>query len=588
MSLQPGQVKVFKDSDSLLKVNSDPTYVIKIGASDLTYTPFSSQSFSDSNAQFTVNPASGKTGVNRLMYLRVPFTLTFTGTSVGPTLLQLGSNDALRSFALSKVISNMKLQIDNASANIDLEDVMPAWERYMSVKTKENDLGMIPSMSDQYPQYVQYQQFGSAKNALGNYGESGFGSASPRGGYANLQVISDNGTTAVVQCELIEPIWVSPLKWKNGNDKALILTNQIQLFIQFGSLSRLWSHATSQTIGGVSYTGGENITSIVGTVGASNYDNPALLVNQVEFPANMPVPLTEKYNYHDVQIYSTQGSTSVAPGATQTIVSNNIQLGNTPKRMYVFATRTRATRTYETTDTFGKINGISIRYNNRNGILADAAPVQLYNIAVKNGYQGDYNAWSKFSGGVLALDFGEDIPLSETNVPGSVQQSQIAVSLELENIDPVDTITYGLYLVVIYEGVAIKSLNNTQLLTGTVSVSDVLNAPELPESASELLELQNPYGGSFLGKLRTIGSKAYEFGKKAAPYLKTGFKVGKKGYDYLKEHPQVAIALAPLLAAGIDENEAMKMIQGEGLVGGSVFGGKIKCKPAMRKRLKKY
>ena len=315
MSLQPGQVKVFRDEESLLKVNNPPTYVVKIGPSDLNYTPFSSQSFSDSNAQFTVNPSSGKTGINRLIYLRIPFTLTFTGTSVGPTLLQLGSNDALRSFALSKVISNLKLQIDNASANIDMEDVIPAFERYMSTHSKETELGMIPSMSDQYPQYVQYQQYGSAKNALANFGEAGFGAATPRGGYSNLQVISDDGSTAVVQCELIEPIWVSPLKWKNGNDKALILTNQIQLFVQFGDLSRLWSHATSQTIGGVSYTGGENITNVSVAVGASNYDNPSLLVNQVEFPANMQVPLTEKYNFHDVQVFSTQGATSLAPGS---------------------------------------------------------------------------------------------------------------------------------------------------------------------------------------------------------------------------------------------------------------------------------
>ena len=572
MSASPEKdLKVYKHVEPTLQLDQTPHYVINVGGQDLTYSAYTTTNFSTSNITWTVNPSTGNTVVNRMMYMRVPFTITFNGTSVGPTLLQLGSNDAPRSFFLSKVLENIKLVLDNSSTSIQQSDLIMAWERYMKSDTKRRDLGMCAYMSDQYQNYEDYLVHGSAKNALGSYGEAGMGAEEPRGGYQNLRVISDDGTTAVVELEAIEPIFLSPMLWKHeySDSKGLSLLNQIQVFAQLGKLERVWSHNA---------VNGENITGVNVVVGASSFDNPALLVNQIEGRMDEAIPKVLLYDYNDANIYKTEQSGAVAPGAPGLVRSQNIQVGQTPKRLYAYLMARQNDRTFETADAQAPITRISVNWNTRNSILADATPVQLYEISSKNGFQGSFNAWQKFSGSVLALDFGSDIPLAALDAPGRIGQGQLSLEVNFVNASNSD-VTYELVICLVNEGVCVKTLNNTQFLSGIVTPGDVMSK-NLPRIDGDLIALQQPYGGDLMSGLKKVVHGVKKFAND--PRTKKAVEVGKHlGSLALKYGPEIAA----LLAAGYTEDEAQEIIRKEGM---GLVGGKRISKAQLRSRLKKY
>lgn len=569
MSLIPDKdVKIYKKTDPVIKLDDVPAFVVNRGGLDLTYTPFTSTSFTTSNLQITVNPPSGNTVVNRLAYLRCPFRLTFTSSAGAPSILDIGANDAPRSFALSKVISNIKLVLDNGSTSIQNDDIIMAYERYIKSDTKRRDLGMIPYEADNYQDYSDYLSQGSAKNNLGSYGESGFGAEEHNGGYFNLNVVSDDGSTAVLDIELIEPLWLSPMLWKQEyNSKGLALLNQMQLYVQFGDLRRIWAHSSA----------GIAIDSINVSLNSA-FDNPALLVNFVQMQPDQHIPLMNLYNYYDVNVYKTENKGITNAGASDEIKSQNIQVGQTPKRMYLYIMRREVDRTFETTDTFAKIDNISIQWNTRNGILADADTYQLYNISSKNGFQPSYNGWSKFCGSVFCADFGSDIPLQPLDAPGRIGQGQLSVRVNFTNISQ-ENITYELDIILINDGVCIKTLNNTQFLTGVATPSDALLSPQVSELESDILAIQDPYGGDLLG-----GAKFSEKIKKGAKKAVRGAKKVSKG---LKAIEPIAETIAPrsegvfdaldLLGLGYTKKEIEQM-----------YGGKMASRRAMKKRMRKY
>lgn len=577
MSADLDKISVKKNVLGLMNVEQRPVFVINEGPVDLTYYPYTTQTYSNSNVRFLINPPSQQTIVNRLMYVQIPFRLTFTGTSVGPTLLQIGSNDAVRSFALSKVIQNMTLTIDNATTSVILYDAIQAFERYIMDETKKRDLGFVPGASDEYPQYVQYQQYGSSKNVLGGYGENGNNDCPNRGGYADITVVSDNGTQAIVDVRLTEPIWCSPMLWKHNNEKGIALCNQLQLVCNMaGDLSQLWSHAVSKTIGGTTYTGGENITAVSVNVAPSGntYSQPALLVSYNEMSLIEKLPKSLQYNYFAINTYVNDQANAVAAlAAGAPAISQNIQLGTTPKRMYVYLCRRRADRTISTTDTFARIDSISLNLGTRNGILAGANSHQLFQIASENGFQGNFDAWYKYSGGVLALEFGKDIPLDALNAPGKVAQNQLSVTVNYHSLDPTDSITFSLYVHVISDGVCVKEPGSAQFLTGVLRAEDILNASKISADEADLMYVQNPYGGDFLSGFK-------HFIKSAAPYVKKAWEVGKKVAPYAEKAAEVGLPL--LMGLGYAEDEARAILKKE------MMGGKAMSKAELKKRLKQY
>jgi hypothetical protein len=146
----------------------------------------------------------------------------------------------------------------------------------------------------------------------------------------------------------------------------------------------MWSHDDDG--------GTNNISNIQAYFGGTVMPGPAF----TNFPqGNRPVlntiyitpketeqlgPLTGcSYPYFEVQKFVTQLG-SFTSQSSQTITSNNIQLNSIPYKIYIYVRESENAllNTCAVTDTFFRINSVSIQYFAENGILSSATPQQLY------------------------------------------------------------------------------------------------------------------------------------------------------------------------------------------------------------------
>lgn len=557
------KVKVMKRHDCLTDfrgAGQNSRYVFEQGPQDLTYQQIVSNSFSNDGFTCTFNPPSQRTCIDRNMLLRCSFNLKFTRPGGGGSspLLELGSNDAFRSFAMSKCIRTVQLEIDDGSTTLQTRDMVYGFERFLNNDVLKNELGDCLSYPDQYQSYVQYQQYGSSRNALGNFGETGTGNADLRGGYTRFTVLSNNNNDAEVDVEFTEPLWVSPTMFKSGCAKGLTLVNQLNVIVSFAELSKnLFSHATTKG----AFTGGQDIGVPIVSVGSTTYKNPALLILQSNIQQTQQLPSTILYDYNDFQVNSQNQTQTITAGASNGIaVSQTIQLSSTPKYLMCYLRKSRATSTISDPDVFASIDSVSLQFNSRNGLFANASKEQLYNIAVKNGYQGSYSAWSKYSGSVLMFQYGSDIPLGPDDAPGKTGQNQIQLTINYSNPNEFDNINYDLYIINIKAGVIVKQPGSTTVLSSLLSADDILNAPMIPESM-DVIRDDFMRGGSILDSIKS-GIK------RIAPHAQKALEVGKTAL------PLIESALPLLLALGYNEDEAKRMIKHKEMSGGRAVSRK--------------
>ncbi len=422
---------------------ADQKYIIQKPGEDVTYRNVTSTSFSTSSVNFSAPPPSPATIVDRRIEMRCKFRMTFTGTSLGATLLQIGANDAPRSFPLSQAINTLRISVNNISISTELSDYHNALIHYNTGRdAKEYDYSTSPAMLDQYQVYNDYLLYGSAKNCLGSYGENGY--KGPRGGYPRVNVISDDGTTAVVDLEVTEMLFLNPLLWgREANEKGFIGVQTFDVVANFNNnLERyLWSHNA---------TSGENITA----VNVEILESPALLFTYIT-PDLLDMPNISDdivYPYYNIDRYVDRGQ-AVNAGASFSRTSNNIQLNSIPKRIYIFARRKNDDKRIEHADTYARLDSISLSWNNRNGLFSGAQTEDLYLTSVRNGLNMSFDQWYKYQGSVFCIDFAKDIGMSSIEAPGLLGTYQFQYTANFTNVNDVDaSVDFDVFTVVVSEG----------------------------------------------------------------------------------------------------------------------------------------
>lgn len=585
-------IELYKHTIGELKLDEKPFFIVNVGSNDLNVTEVTTNTYSDSSLTISYNPPQGSSVLDLLCYLRIPVRLELTGTvQPGQTLLQKGLF-SIRSFPISKITDNMKISIDNSSIVMLPNQQMVFYERYIKNDTKRRDLSGCISQSDNYQKYSDFLYYGNGKNPMALDGDNNFG-AELSAGNSNFVIESNpvNGTgvpavlTSVVYVELLEPIFAQPFYWRHGsNNRGLTLVTQLIFYCGFANLSRCVRICND-------VPGGSVVTNIQTRIDNGNYFGlPALLIRNLQYgDGYSQIPRELTYSYSDQSVYKTDVG-SIGPYQIKTSTSNNIQLNQTPRRIYICVKRKQQDETAFTTDTFMNIQNISLNWNNRNGILASANSFQLYQISVKNGFQGSFTQWDGYSGftkpgtpiGVkdsgcgscVALDLGSDVPLSPSDSPSLLSQSQLSVQVTYRNLTD-ETINCELDILVINSGVLIKSLNDTKTYTGILSRNDVLSSPELPSVQSELVELAQ--GGNFLKSIEGVVQKAKPYVQRGMQVARTAVDVGKKILPYAER----GLELAAMVGLGEDgtytEEEVRKMM-----------GGKMASRKKLQNRLRNY
>jgi len=561
MSLSYKPLKPIKVVDPLLEVDEVKAVAVLEGPSQLTYKQFVSSNISSSSIQFTCNPPSGNTVIDRLQYVQIPVRLTFTGVVittngafVTPTSLLNNGLDAPRKFALQSAVETLQVTINGDSVSQNMSDVIhPLSCYYDSDELRTEEYSMSPSMRDQSCNYADLQ--GTSRNPLANYGDSQQGSSIPRGAFSSMTVVSNaavvpaigagTAATAVVDLVLCEPLFLSPFfngRQQRDRQGFYNVTNMDFVFNMLANAGfRMWSHSE----GAVSVSGANSITTQITSVVASfNNFSPAFSFSGDAAPkmlfkyltpnllSNAKLgPLTpENYDFFDVNRYVTDlGAITNASGLNQ-VVSNNIQMSTVPKKLYIFARPSNSVlqSRADITDCYLSIESISIQFENQSAILSSANKRQLYLVDQRNSNGTSWEQWSgegvyinglatkiPLGAGPLCLEFGKDIALNDPSITSGVNgqfQLQVTVGLRNQNTGGQwDALQMSLYLVTIQEGIfTIPSLGNAQHQIGVISKQDVLASQE-----QEGISYRDAMvGGDFFSTLRDIGTGVNDFLKK--------------------------------------------------------------------------
>ena len=152
------------------------------------------------------------------------------------------------------------------------------------------------------------------------------------------------------------------------------------------------------------------------------------------------------------------------------------------------------------TDTFAQISNISLSYGTKSALLADALPIQLYQMCVANGIQDSYNEFVGevnngfipngvdtvtgyptgkvgLSGTVLRLMFGKDIAWIDM-IPRLNVRYSFKMDCTIKNVNYHTPIQYELWMITIHEGiVSLTGSDCVQLANPIPSKAEVIAAP---------------------------------------------------------------------------------------------------------------
>jgi hypothetical protein len=99
--------------------------------------------------------------------------------------------------------------------------------------------------------------------------------------------------------------------------------------------------------------------------------------------------------YSDYPRYLTtfNNSNTIAPGASSTLTSQNIQLNAVPSLILISVRVPMSSQNIAYTSSFLQINGVSINFNSQSGLLASSTKENLYQISTRNGSQQSFYEW---------------------------------------------------------------------------------------------------------------------------------------------------------------------------------------------------
>tara|TARA_R110002072_G_scaffold240605_1_gene399149 strand:- start:275 stop:1993 length:1719 start_codon:yes stop_codon:yes gene_type:complete len=474
-------------------------------------------SYSTAGITWNFNTQSENVLIDRRIYARAQFQLTFVGTApLGQPLLNTES-DAARFLPLASVTQSLKVTINGSSVESQYSDSLLGVLRYnISDHLKDVDLSMSPSAQDKYQRYVD--GVGSVRNPLSNYQNSGH--VTGRGCFELDSItnpVSPDASvtpiTATVLFTVTEPLLLSPMLYRSTDlQSGLIGVRNMGVQFNFasGQLSRIWSRSPSA---------GVTLTSVTAAIGAGTTAPPSLLVNYLTPPLSSQgsIPRQINYQYNKSETFVNDMNVQLGPNASQTFNNNAIQLSTVPKCIYIWASRQNSTKTYLTSDTFFKINSLSLNYLNVSGQFSSMSLQDLYQMCVKNGCELSWPEWSGRTvtigdsrtgigsvdgmvGSVIKLDVS-DLHIPSNVASGMNVNSQLSYSVNVENINRIDTIGVQLTTVIVYDGLMSIESGSMATQVGVISEADVVETRADRSNFIPWSTARNIYGGSIYGQM---------------------------------------------------------------------------------------
>ena len=558
--------KVLVEDARMRVTDSLPFGVVKSGQ-NVTTQIYPATSASASSQTFSIQTPSEVTLLDRNIVWQSTYELEIRGSpAAGEFLVDLGNRDALAPLPLHMSATTLQVQVNNNSVSVNIRDVLPQLLRmYGDDRALARWNGIAPLAPDTYRSYED--QLGANNNSNGSWAQTADNSLVSRGTYSidsleqtqpviganlkNQQTIGD-GTLRVVRLRFtsFEPLFLSPFHFANlsANQMALYGVSNLNFIFNISAqASRLWRCGASEA------AIANYAVSIVNVTGAR-------LIFQMLTPhPSQILPSKNVVDYVDFPRYLTTFNTNIgaaAVSATNELVpttlpfsSNNIQLNQVPDMLVICARKPMSQQTNRDADCFFPITGISINWNNQSGLLANATQDTLYRMSAKSTNQ----TWQEFrgyankylppvgglydtrlqqvltSGSILALRFGQDIPIvEEFYAAGSLGSFNLQFNVTIQNYtlaaQPVE-----LVLMCVNSGLFITSQGVSSTYTGILTKSDVLAASEMKPVSERHLRLVGGVESSAVTSVADVAPKAQEAIMDAVSAAKSALGKGADG-----------------------------------------------------------
>jgi len=488
------------------------------GCQNQSWSVEQANSYSTAGANWSFNTSASNVLIDRRIFVRHQFQITFTGTApVGQPLLS-DELDAPRAMPIGSITSSLKATINGTSFNTQYSDVLECMLRYNnSFENRSKDLSQSPSMLDNYQNYID--GVGGVRNPLSTYDNGSYEIG--RGAYKMDSIINPLSTDASVPIEatvvftVTEPLLMSPFLYSSRHlESALYGVSNMGVSFSFkaGNLARIWSHAKSS---------GVTITNAKVDIGQGTTEPPQLLINYLTPPlldSIGEVPQSPVYQYYKADTYINNFSQTLPPNQSTKVTNNSIQLGTIPSSIYLWFTRPEADKTFETTDTALRVDSLSIGYLNQSGQFSTMTRNDLFAMSCKNGLE---MSWVEFNGLTQSLSTGdvkglagsflkidvEDLAMPDNFAAGVNTNSQLSITANVTNINQTETIGVQCNVVCIYEGMVTVTNGQTVSQIGVVDQADVIKTRQ-DSTWVDFRKAQQMYGGSFFSKLGSLAKMA--------------------------------------------------------------------------------
>jgi len=564
--------KVLVEDARMRVTDSLPFGVVKSGQ-NVTTQIYPATSQSASSQTYSIQTPSEVTILDRNVVWKSTYELTITGTpAAGTYLIDLGNRDALAPLPLHMSATTLQVQVNNNSVSVNIRDVLPpVASMYGDDRALSRWNGICPLAPDTYRNYPD--QLGANNDSNGSWAQTADNSLVSRGsynidyllqttpnpaggvGYRNQQTIGDGAS--VRTCTLVftsyEPLFLSPFHFANlsANQMGIYgVSNLNFIFNISAAATRLWRcGATPAQIANYAVT----IAAVTGS---------ELHFQMLTPHPSQILPSKNVVDYVDFPRYLTTTQGNIAAGALSaanmfvpgsgTFSSNNIQLNQVPDMLVICARKPMTSQTNRDADCFFPITGISINWNNQSGLLANATQETLFRMSAKTTNQ----TWLEFkgqankyvapavvpgasyntqiqqlatSGSLLALRFGQDIPIvEEFYAAGSLGSFNLQFNLQLENYST-STSQVEIVLMCVNSGLFITSQGVSSTYTGILTKSDVLAASEMKPVSERHLRLVGGVESSAVTSVADVAPKAQEAIMDAVSAAKSALGKGADG-----------------------------------------------------------
>lgn len=461
------------------------SYGVVRGGGSSTFKAIVSNSLSNSQIGFKADPPSASVFVARRVLLKVRATTTFTGTSLGAgvALLQMAGAtqtggtasvynfDALRCRPLSQAISSINCVMNGDPVTTSLNTYSRLMQRFASdAEDEDKEYSLSPSQPDASQNYNTLDGF--PLNPLSAYGDNAV--QCPRGGFAGVTITRNDSTgvagdIATVTFEVTEPLYLSPFASGKGQEDVAFIglqTLDVNLTLAArgngilgGLTSAFWSHMPK----------GSTFSAL-----STNIEAASLLFQYISPDLTMQIPREVNYAYYELQDYPTGSSVAIAAGAQTTLIMNNIQLGTVPNRIFVYASERDTDCNITSTDTYFRIDRISVSYKNQDSLLVNMSIQDHYQMYLKNGGNISFTQYTKHVGSVMAIQLGTDLALDALSAPGLRDAQNLSLVLTCTNVSD-RAIVPTLHCTVVSEGVFKMIDGRVFRSLGVLDVQDVMD-----------------------------------------------------------------------------------------------------------------